>query len=318
MGIEETVRIYRITDGRIDRDGGTPTGTGGALLCYYPLGRFLQEIGRLGISRQAVEELTGDRTHFRSSVDVFERYSLGLVNVIDVRDVERERDRILFVVMSGMFALVSLEDENQSVRQLFEETVERQKNSTSLEKFIFGLLERLLSGGNTMLETVEQRVMELERRLTQGEADRELNRTIYSYRRQLSSARNYYEQLVDIGEELAENENGLLEEGSLHLFGRFALKAGRLSSGTQLLTESLVHLREALEATLNYNLSSIMKVFTVVTTIFLPLTLIVGWYGMNFKHMPELGWAFGYPAVAILCGIVAAASLLYFRKKRFM
>jgi magnesium transporter len=61
-----------------------------------------------------------------------------------------------------------------------------------------------------------------------------------------------------------------------------------------------------------------MKLFTVVTTIFLPLTLIVGWYGMNFTTMPELGWSFGYVYVILLSIIVAIICYIFFKKKKFM
>ncbi|MGE5677556.1 MAG: CorA family divalent cation transporter, partial [Pseudomonadota bacterium] len=62
----------------------------------------------------------------------------------------------------------------------------------------------------------------------------------------------------------------------------------------------------------------IMKLFTVVTTIFLPLSLIASWYGMNFAYMPELKWAYGYPAVILVSIIVAVLSLIYFKKHHYV
>ena len=61
----------------------------------------------------------------------------------------------------------------------------------------------------------------------------------------------------------------------------------------------------------------IMKVLTIVTTLFLPLSLIAAWYGMNFEHMPELQWAYGYPAVIALSVLVVAVCLLWFKKRRY-
>jgi magnesium transporter len=65
-------------------------------------------------------------------------------------------------------------------------------------------------------------------------------------------------------------------------------------------------------------LNEVMKVLTVVTTVFIPLNLIAGVYGMNFKHMPELEWRWGYPAALLLMAAVATALLLVFRRKRWM
>lgn len=72
-----------------------------------------------------------------------------------------------------------------------------------------------------------------------------------------------------------------------------------------------------MDATLNYNLNNTMKLFTMVTIIFQPLTLIVGWYGMNFKYMPELGWKFGYLYVIVLSIVVVGVILYWFKKRKF-
>lgn len=61
-----------------------------------------------------------------------------------------------------------------------------------------------------------------------------------------------------------------------------------------------------------------MTVFTEVTTIFMPLTLIVGWYGMNFKYMPELESRMGYPVVIILSVLIVVGSLSFFKIKKIL
>jgi magnesium Mg(2+) and cobalt Co(2+) transport protein (corA) len=66
---------------------------------------------------------------------------------------------------------------------------------------------------------------------------------------------------------------------------------------------------------LSYRMNEIMKVLTLIATIFIPLTFIVGVYGMNFQVMPELYWEYGYFAVWIVLIAVSATMLLYFRKK---
>ena len=64
-------------------------------------------------------------------------------------------------------------------------------------------------------------------------------------------------------------------------------------------------------------LNEVMKVLTLIATIFIPLTFIVGVYGMNFKYLPELEWPWGYPAVMIFMAGIAAGMLVYFKKKRW-
>jgi magnesium transporter len=65
-------------------------------------------------------------------------------------------------------------------------------------------------------------------------------------------------------------------------------------------------------------LNSVMKVLTIIATIFMPLTFIAGIYGMNFKYMPELEWRWGYPAVWLVVVVIGISMLIYFRKKKWL
>jgi len=65
-------------------------------------------------------------------------------------------------------------------------------------------------------------------------------------------------------------------------------------------------------------MNEIMKVLTIIATIFIPLTFIAGVYGMNFKYMPELGWRWGYFGVLSIMGLIAFGMILYFWKKKWL
>lgn len=71
-------------------------------------------------------------------------------------------------------------------------------------------------------------------------------------------------------------------------------------------------------SSVSYKLNEVMKVLTIIATIFIPLTFIVGLYGMNFKYMPELEWKWGYPIVLLLMGFISMFMILYFRKKKWI
>jgi len=65
-------------------------------------------------------------------------------------------------------------------------------------------------------------------------------------------------------------------------------------------------------------LNSVMKVLTIIATIFMPLTFIAGIYGMNFKHMPELEWRWGYAALWLIVVIIGISMLIYFKRKKWL
>ncbi|HAA04853.1 MAG TPA: magnesium and cobalt transport protein CorA [Syntrophobacteraceae bacterium] len=71
-------------------------------------------------------------------------------------------------------------------------------------------------------------------------------------------------------------------------------------------------------SSISNRLNAVMKVLTIIATIFMPLTFIAGVYGMNFKYMPELEWHYGYPAILLGMLSVALAMLVYFKRKKWM
>jgi magnesium transporter len=66
------------------------------------------------------------------------------------------------------------------------------------------------------------------------------------------------------------------------------------------------------------HMNEVMKTLTLISTIFMPITFIAGVYGMNFAHMPELSWLYGYPAALGAMALVAVGIVLYFRAKKWL
>ena len=284
---------------------------------YLTLDELKSCYQELGLSEVAVKDCMTDFTHFRTSMDVYDEFSFGMINIVDILNLSTRRNRIGFFIKKNLFVVVKIIDKEDSIRQMFLDAIGRFRQNATMEKVIYGVLERLLSSGNRGLVMTERQIIAMEREVVNGKVDPELNTEIFDLRNRLSTLKNYYEQLIDIGESLQENENDLFEEEDLRYFKIFTDKSERLSNNTQLLCDNLIHLREAMDATLNYNLNNTMKLFTMVTIIFQPLTLIVGWYGMNFTYMPELGWRFGYLYVIVLSIVVVGAILYWFKKRKF-
>jgi magnesium transporter len=84
------------------------------------------------------------------------------------------------------------------------------------------------------------------------------------------------------------------------------------------LRDLLASLLDLYVSNLTRRLNETMKVLTIIATIFLPLTLITSIYGMNFRFMPELAWRWGYFAVLAGMGVIGAAMLIYFRKRKWL
>lgn len=270
-------------------------------------------------SRATITDCEEESHKFRNTIDIYDGYSFGIMTVINAADDLTIRDRIGFYIKKNLFLLVEIIDHDKSVSKNLEEAIKRYHHTTmTLEKLIYSVFENLINNDRKVLEQIEYHIDEMEDALIASNLDKNFNGEILVLKKRLLVLKNYYEQIIDVGEELQENENDIFSEEELRYFKMFTNKATRLSNNVQMLREKLIQLRDAYHAALDYNLNSIMKVFTVVTTIFLPLTLIVGWYGMNFTTMPELAWKYGYVWVIVLSIVVVIGISWYFKKKKLL
>lgn len=274
---------------------------------------------QIGFHAGLVEECEKPAERFRSSVEMTDGHLFAIVSVREVANVYGARDRVGLFVRKNMMLLVSLRDDDESIPHALDEAVHRLNLKTvSLERLICAFFERILDNDGRDLENFDNRIAGMEAQIESGTTGKSFNSEILSLRRRLLIVRNYYEHLLDIFDAMIENETDLFSAKNLYHFRTTRDKIARLSANAQILRDGLVQVREAYMAALDYNANRIMKVFTVVTTVFMPLTLIVGWYGMNFRFMPELTSRFGYPAVIFLSILVVIVSFIFFKRKRLL
>ena len=141
---------------------------------------------------------------------------------------------------------------------------------------------------------------------------------IIAYRKALLRLKRYYEQLDAIFDNLILNENGMLTPDGLSHFRILASRTSRYLENVVNLRDYVTQMREAYQSQIDIEQNNLMRLFTVITAIFLPLTLMVGWYGMNFKNMPEMDWVYAYPVFIGVSVIICVSMLIYFKKKKWV
>ncbi len=271
---------------------------------------------KLKIPLEEAKEKLAEPVRFGSGMHMKEREAWGLLFLFD-NEHQFAWKRLAVFVRQDLLALVEMGGERRGQEQLAA-VLDGQRENLTLERVVYEYLDGFLQQGSARLQKLEGQMLLMEQSLVEGELERGLNREIFRQKCQLSMLKNYFGQFAAMGALLRENEERIFWQEDFAYFKVFTDRAERLGSNTQMLCEDLIHVREALDAALNYDLNSIMKVFTVVTTIFLPLSLITGWYGMNFANMPELSWRYGYPAAALLALLVVAGCLIFFKRKKLL
>lgn len=215
---------------------------------------------------------------------------------------------IIYYSVDHLFFICDGERCLNHVKKLIKED---SSNAKVLHTFFIGLIEK----DSDNLQELEENITEVEDLLL-TKTKRASTEEIITFRRELLRLKKYYEQLNQICEGLVENENQLIPDEDLRYFRRLDSKIDRLFSHILNLRDYVTQVREAYQAQTDIEQNNIMKVFTVITSVFLPLTLLVGWYGMNLK-MPEFGWEYGYPMVILLSILVVSFCAFYFKRKKW-
>ena len=239
----------------------------------------------------------------------------GSFSVPDRADISGQEHRFAFVLDER--GIIIIDDEGYASSLIDEISRTKKWRLPSLERFIYDLLEAIISKDLNLLESIEKQLDLAEKEIVSGKIE-DLPEELNDVRGDLLDLRLHYGQLIDLGQELEENENGYFREENLRYFHMFTERVARLQDMVMGQREYVSQLRDLMQTQLDVRQNRIMTVLTVITSIFLPLTLIAGWYGMNFRYMPELEWKYSYPVLIAVSVLIVVVCLVWFKKKKWM
>lgn len=282
---------------------------------YVTKGELAEMAGSLGISRDIEHRLTGDDDHFCSAVETYDEFTIATLKVVgDAPD--KEDDRIGMFFRKNFLLIVDVLDADGSTRDAFLKTVERYAGSSpTLEKITVGFFDVLTFGDLQKIEDLHEMFHSLESQVLTDKVESNFNAIILKNQEYVMKLHYYYEHILDIVQTLDDNDNGVINDGKKLYIANITRRLERLREDTDSLKNSSEHLQDAYYSFVDTRMNKTMKVLTVLTTVFFPLTIIVGWFGMNFTTMPELTWKFGYLYVIVL-SITTVAVLWNVGKKR--
>lgn len=239
----------------------------------------------------------------------------GTFSIPERRDLSRDYHKFAFALDEKGIVFI---DNSEFTRELIE-TIRKAKRwrSPSIERFLYDFLEQIVKSDLRLMEHFERELDDQEN-LILSEADPDYMNAVNRVRGDVRDLRVHYAQLIDFSQELEENENGFFSDQNIRYFHMFTNRVERLYNIAAYLRDYTEQLGDIYHLQLEAKQNRIMTVLTVVSTIFMPLTLITGWFGMNFRYMPELESPWAYPIVIAVSIIIIVASLIYFRKKKLL
>lgn len=210
-------------------------------------------------------------------------------------------------------------DNSTTVYDILEQICQKHRwHHPSLERLLYVFLLSTVKDDLFVLEEYEKDLNRIEEEFLKDNTDLSLFYHVNDLRGDFLDLRTHYEQLIDLSQVLEENENNFFASGNLRYFRLFNERVSRLMDILTSLRDYTIQVRDLYQSQLDVRQNRVMTLLTIVATIFMPLTLIAGWYGMNFRYMPELEAPHGYLVVIVLSIIIVIAELYYFKKKKLL
>lgn len=279
-------------------------------ICVITFEQLESVAEKLNISEKIFYECLNGRSSKFESYEGFDYISLKIPMTNDI--LKHSKKVCIFFTKD---LLVFISDKYTIIDDIITKTKSGEIKCTSLNKMLYIFFDRLTSEDTYSIENIEQEITDLEDGLITSKKDDYLNKIII-LRKKLLKLKRYYERFLNIAESIEENDNELIDKKTIKYFRMFTNRINRLYQSVNNLRDYVTQVREAYQAQMDINQNQLMKLFTVVTTIFLPLTLIVGWYGMNF-NMPEYSSRYGYPVVIGICISIVVICVVWFKKNKW-
>jgi magnesium transporter len=266
----------------------------------------------------AIEDCIAD-VHY-PKVDYYESYLYLVMHGVDLDASKQEgfAPKELDVFLSKQYLVTYHEKDSRSITEVKRRVQEKVPLfEFGLDFLLYSIIDVMVVHYLPVLDSIEDQLDDTEEHIF-SEAKPELLRHILALKRTVLRLKKTVFPQREVINHLARNEYEFVQARTQAYFRDVYDHLYRMAEMTESFRDMSTAMIEAYLSTVSNRMNEIMKVLTTITTIFMPLTVITGVYGMNFKHMPELEWQFGYFAVLGIMVVVVLSLLSYFKKKRWL
>ena len=181
----------------------------------------------------------------------------------------------------------------------------------------YALIDAVVDSYFGVLESIGEVVEELEE-LALSDPSPEVRREIHRFKRESLILRRAVWPLRDALGTITRGDVGMVKDETLVFFNDVHDHAVQVMDTVETLREVISGSMELYLSGVSNRMNEVMKVLTIISTIFIPLSFIVGLYGMNFEHMPELSIRWAYPALLVFMATAVGMMLLYFKRRGWL
>jgi magnesium transporter len=252
-----------------------------------------------------------------------EDYDSYIYAVLKMMLLDEEREEILIDQVSIIFGTNYILSFQEREGDAFNPIRDRLKNPASrlrkngVDLLAYSLIDAVVDNYFLILEHFGEEIEDLEEQLIVDPMPETL-KAIQKYKRDMITLRRSVWPLRELINSLQRTESQLIKESTQIYLRDVYDHTIQVIDSIEAFRDILSSMVDVYLSSLSHRMNDIMKVLTIIATIFIPLTFIAGVYGMNFEYMPELKWRWGYPAVMFAMTILGISMFLYFKKRRWV
>ncbi len=279
----------------------------------------IEELGQvLGLHPLTLEDIVN--TNQRPKLEEHEEYTFIVLKMVYLREQkELMAEQLSMIAMSNV--IVTFQENPEDVFGNLRKRLESTKTpirKRSADFLLYALIDSVVDNYFEILEWIGEKVEDIEDDILAEQPVPGMVENVYNLRRDLIYLRKVIwptRELIGTLEKTGDGE--FWKEDTRNYLRDLRDHSLQILDNVEVLREVLAELVTIHLSAISNRLNQVMKFLTIISTIFIPLTFIVGIYGMNFKFMPELGWKLGYPGVMIFMLVLAVIMFFYFKKRKW-
>jgi len=257
-------------------------------------------------------------TNQRPKVEETDKYLSAVVKMLHPNENSIQAEQVSLII--GSDYVISFQEYQGDVFEPIRDRIRQSKGrirSMGADYLGYSLIDALVDNYYVILEKLGDRIEELEEIVINKPSPPTL-KLIYDLKREILNIRKSVWPLREIINNLQRARTSLISEAISPYLKDLYDHIAQVIDTTETFREMVSGLLDIYLSSVSNKMNEVMKVLTIIATIFIPITFIVGLYGMNFEFMPEIGWHWGYFAVLLLIVIIVTGLLLFFKKKKWL
>lgn len=281
--------------------------------------QVIEEIGEhFNIHPLVLEDILN--TGHRPKVEDFGDYIFIILKMLrcDEKDNEIEAEQLSIVLGSNF--VISFRESGGDVFDPIRERIRDAKGrlrKTGADYLAYCIVDAVVDGYFMILEKLGEDIDSLEEESV-TEPTQETLRRIHTLKREMVFLRKSVWPLRELISTLERGDSSLIHESTGIYFRDVYDHTIQVMDTVESFRDMLSGMHDTYLSNVSNRMNAVMKVLTIIATIFIPLTFVAGIYGMNFKFMPELEWRWGYSLVLAVMAVIAVSMVIYFRKRKWL